>query len=319
MRKIIRLIGLNFKKFLFLLLLDNVIVRQLRTPIATTLAPVVAGAYLTFREFYQDDWLIFANFPGVHDVLTIGLVCIALTVGLISAVSDSYLERHEGAYLDLLHVFIQMNANIVRSKANRFHAASQRVQEGDSVFDLITQPRDQINVILNEVTNFLSSCFEFDSDDDVRITIIEQDRGEGFSWQYIFDTHSQWSQTDPSVLMAGRSAAGFCIRTGEPRFIPDKELAALNGDYMLSDRDGRFGNGSVYCYPIKIGVGGEYVQYVVTIITYGNKVLASSVNAREAKRIAVLFKEICRRLELELTLKALKGWVQTSPIVEAVE
>ena len=85
---------------------------------------------------------------------------------------------------------------------------------------------------------------------------------------------------------------------------------------MVSSRDNRFGNGSVYCYPVGVAIDGVDQRFVITIITYGNNTLCGSYNDRDTNLVSVLLKEICRRLELELTLRSIKSWKQIASLEE---
>ena len=77
---------------------------------------------------------------------------------------------------------------------------------------------------------------------------------------------------------------------------------------MLSKRDVRKGNGSVFCYKITGSCCGTTFNYIVSIATYNNKMLARGYDDVEKERVATLLKEVCRRIELELTLRFIRNW-----------
>ena len=305
------------KSFFFWLLISNPIVRLSRIPLVTTLVPAVTGGYLALKELYGEKWAFFTKLESTHDLITLVLISATIFVALLRGVADSWLKRHEGGYIDLLHNFIHMTTKIVSIKSTRFKDVARSITENDDVFLLITHPKDQIKAILNEAAHFIRQSFNIDSEDDLRITILTQLCGSR-EWDYAFDTHDNWSQTSPNNLMRGPSAARDCLDTGEPRFHPDKLLAASEGCYLLSDRDKRGENGSVYCYPVSIEANGYGRKGIITFTTYNTK-LCGNYNKREIKRIATLLREVCRRLELELTLKSIKDWKYNSLTRRGVE
>ena len=90
-------------------------------------------------------------------------------------------------------------------------------------------------------------------------------------------------------------------------FFADKIKASKDGNYFLSDRDSRYKKGSVYCYPCFTKLPKGSIKHVITIVTYG-KTLCYHSDKKAISAIKVIFNEICRRIELELTLKSIKDW-----------
>ncbi len=245
-------------------------------------------------------------FPEVHNVLIYSFIIATISIALFKSFADSYLSKNADNYIDALQDFIRMNASIVATKDYRFKRAANRLNSEDDIFLQITHPVDQINTILVQARDFLINRYGLETEDNIRITII--DKKEGQEWDYAFDTHASWSQTPASELLSTSSAASDCLTTGEPRFHVDKEIANAEGLYALSERDQRFGNGSVYCYPVSVTSQSFSYTAIITFITYKGKKLSNGFNDRETERISTLLKEVCRRIELELTLGAIKGW-----------
>lgn len=300
-------VNLGLKKLLFWLAIDNAIVKLTRIPLVTTMVPAVTGAYLALRKLYGDE-SIFKLFPDEHSVIAVSLITATIIIALFKSAADSYLSRHESAYITLLHKFIRLNASIVNAKDKRFKKRAKTLEKGDEVFERITQPTDQINFILSEARGFLIESFDLKNEDNLRITILEQVGNENSTWSFAFDTHEAWSYTQASELMSSKSAAKECLETGQPLFHADKAIAAVKGKYLLSERDDRLGNGSVYCYPVFIKRHEETYRAIITLITYGNRKFCGGYDDRENDQLAVMLREICRRLELELTLRFIKQW-----------
>lgn len=296
---------LRLKKLSFWLLVTNRVARFLRLPLVTTSLPAMTGIYVTARQVYQDRWPFFSHYEGLHDHLLFAMMMSTIAVVLFKAVADTYIKRFEGGYIDLLQNFIIMSGNIVNIKDLRFKRVAGRILPGEDFFLEITHPGEQINAILAEAKHFISKSFGLNPDSELRITIIEQ-QPDGVT-QWVFDTQPSWTRMPLEELLEKESAAADCLRTGEQRFYPDKEVAASQGRYYLSERDGRLKGGSVYCCPVFIEANNKKWRYVITFITYENKRLCGGYNNREIERIGVLFREVCRRLELELTLRVLKS------------
>ena len=107
--------------------------------------------------------------------------------------------------------------------------------------------------------------------------------------------------------MDDNSIARYCIKAKEPIFYPNKFESAFQGKYTKSKRDERKGNGSVYCYPV-ITKNRDYVdRAVITFTTYG-KFLCDPADEQEEIATKIVLNDICRRIDLELTLEGMKTW-----------
>ena len=301
-------VSLKCRRFLFVILIDNRIAKVLRLPLIFSGVPTIAGLYLTLYELFGSDWSVFRQHPVFHLWLikiTVGLV---IGFALLRGAVDSWGRKRIYQYIDLLHNFIRMVGSVVAAKDRRCKENASALRGDEDIFLSITHPNDQINTILDVATECLISNFGLNADD-VRFTILEQ--GED-GWEYIFDTQSSWqaNTTTGAVLLANGSAAKACFENGEPVFYHNKHIANAKGLYLLSKRDQRKGNGSVFCYKISGLCCGTTFNYIVSIATYNNKMLVSGYDDVEKERVATLLKEICRRVELELTLRFIRNWKQ---------
>ena len=298
---------LTFKKIGLWLGIENSLIKLLRVPFVTTTVPTFTGIYFTTYEIFGNKWTFFTLHNQTHEIIISILIAATVIVALIKGLTDSYVNRRVHQYLDLLHNFIRMNGSIVNVKDERFKDAATKLTENTDIFSLITHPKTQINQILRHSKEFLIHNFSLESEENLRITIIERNDD---SWNFSFDTHPSWHDgtTEALDLLTSDSAAHKCCSTGEPILLPDKAIAESNGDYIQSPRDKRTGAGSVYCYPIFVNCGNRQNVSIITIVTYNSKRLTNGYDQGEFNQVQTILKEICRRIELEVTLKTIRDW-----------
>lgn len=285
--------------------------KALRVPFISNFIPALTAAYMAWYEFWGVSEEIFTDYPEFHAVTLKVLIAISLCIGLIKGFAESSVGKRIDSYIDLLHNFIRMNGYIVKTKDTRFKSKASQLTDGEDVFLSITHPRDQINVILGYAQEFLAQNFNL-PEEDLRFTIVEQTQT---SWTYSFDTQRSWQvDTTPAQdLIKSGSTAHKCYSTGEPVFVADKQISSTQNEYVWSSRDDRKGNGSVYCYPVSVNCGGQNYASIISIASYSSHKLVKGYDETETKQVAILLKEICRRIELELTLKFIRGW-KNSPV-----
>ena len=300
--------SLKCRRFLFVVLIENRIAQFLRLPLISSGVPTISGLYLTLYELFGEDWGVFRHHPVAHLLIIKIAVGLTIVFALLQGVVDSWGRKRIYQYIDLLHNFIRMVGSVVAVKDRRCKENASTLKLDEDIFLSITHPKYQINTILDVATECLINNFGLNADD-VRFTILEQVEG---GWDYIFDTQHAWQAetTTGAILLASKSAARACFENGEPVFYHDKNIASAKGLYLLSKRDERKGNGSVFCYKITGSCCGSAFNYIVSIATYNNKMLASGYDHVEKERVATLLKEICRRVELELTLRFIRNWKQ---------
>jgi hypothetical protein len=282
------------------------IAKALRVPFISNFIPALTAAYMAFYEFWGSSEKIFTDYPDFHAFTLKVLIAISLCIGLIKGFAESSVGKRIDSYIDLLHNFIRMNGYIVKTKDARFKTKASQLTDGEDVFLHITHPSDQINVILGYAQEFLAQNFNV-PEEDLRFTIVEQTKA---SWAYSFDTQPSWQvDTTPAQdLLKSGSTAHKCYSTGEPEFLADKQISSTENKYVWSSRDERKGNGSVYCYPVSVNCGGRKYASIISIASYSSHKLVKGYDDTETKQVAILLKEICRRIELELTLKFIRGW-----------
>jgi hypothetical protein len=298
------------KKIFFHCFVGSGLAKVLRVPLFSNFVPALTASYMACYEFWGESLPVFTNYPDFHTVTLKTLIGLSLFIGLIKGFAESSVGKRIDSYIDLLQNFIRMNGYIVNTKDGRFKSKSSGLVKGQDVFLCITHPTDQINVILGYAKEFLAQNFSL-LEEDLHFTIIEKTKA---SWDYSFDTQLSWQAGTPAAhdLLKSGSAAHICHSTGEPSFIADKKISASENKYVWSARDERKGNGSIYCYPVFVNCGGQQYASIISIASYNSKKFVKGYDETETKQVAILLKEICRRIELELTLKFIRGWKQSS-------
>lgn len=202
---------------------------------------------------------------------------------------------------------ISMASALVEYKAERFKKNLTKLRKNTNIFDKITQPEDQISTLLKAFSKLVKEAFSL-KNEEICITIMEvRDNHININADFIFSTHKNWIHSDANDILKQESAAKHCLETGEVFLIDDKLAYADEGKYFMSDRDKRSINGSIYCYPCFTETPSENVNYIISVVTYGEKICYSGTKL-EQDSIKEIFNDICQRIDLELTLKSIKDW-----------
>jgi hypothetical protein len=291
------------KRGLRYVLYENFIVRFLRNKFLQLVLPGFSGAYFLCLDIYGDQWDFIKDNKGEHEQVFFVLIVILLTVLIVRGIAEHIEEKGKAKYINFIENFTRLTSKIVKSKLERFKESALIVTRNGDTFKQITKPKDQINLILNEVVDLLDDNFSIKENEQC-ITIMHLDP-ESKKWYFKYNTQKTWNNTKADLLMKKNSTAKECLEIGEPIFHSDKSRAARMEKYHLSERDRRFKVGSVFCYPVCIQHKEYEDQYIISIITYG-KVMCSDVDTEHSEAIKGIFSDICRRIDLELTLESIK-------------
>lgn len=294
----------------FKYIIDTRVMRRAGSPLFGVAVPALIGLYLGLRELFADKWKVFYWFPNEHDRLALVLLLCLAFFPIARSIVERFVNNRQSAYAERLERITSMSAQIVLRKHRYIESSKEPFDPRDDVFLKITDPYTQLNVILTEANRFILEAFKIGSEDSLRISIMEiSPTGE---WEICFDTHPEWMSEFEDLEVDKITAARRALTTGEPKFYPDKRLAAVRGQYHLSSRDNRFGNGSIYCHPVRVQTDGQVTHFVVNIATYHEYKLCGDYNDAEINQTRMLLKEICRRMELELNLRAIRHWMESS-------
>lgn len=297
-------------------LYNNRVVKFIRHPFFGAVGTPASGLYFTLRGFLGEQHPYIANYDLAHTLAMPACAVLVLLPPFFITLHRSYSSKHQGTLVNMLQQLSWTYEQVVDAKLDRFKEAAHGIDNPDTVFETITQPDEQIKILLREVQSYLNKVYRIASPGNMRITIVEQrDVNNEGDWNYIHDTRSNWQQTnealDPTIVVQ-RTLMYRCSANGEPKFLPNKFEAAKLGEYYLSERDKRRGNGSIFCYPIRVVAGTEELRYVVNITTYNEHHLGPTFAGDQVDKTAYSLAELCKRFELELTLRALKRWQQNA-------
>ncbi|WP_415886017.1 hypothetical protein ACMXYO_15435 [Neptuniibacter sp. QD37_6] len=267
--------------------------------------PGLAASYFICLDVWGDDWPILADHKEFHSLAFSIMIGLSIFSMLTRALFDIFQDKSDKDYIRFLEDFCLLTSRVVITKLNRFKGKASSLSPSGDTFKKITHPSDQINHIINEIEHFLNSAYGI-SQQHLRITVLHEDHRTK-RWTYKFLTNQNWNYTKAETLITGNSTAKQCLDTGEPRFYPDKIEASNKRNYMMSDRDNRYGNGSIFCYPVFIENADYTDRYIISIVTYG-PMLCDPLDDRLVEATNVVFCDICKRLELELTLLSIKNW-----------
>jgi hypothetical protein len=301
----------HIRSILKYILFENYIVTLLRNKALQLILPGFAGAYYLCLDVWGDDWPIIIKYKDLHSTLFTYLITLSLIVLTLRGIADHILEKKEREYISFIEGFSLLTTRLVKTKLDRFKRSATNIKQNGNTFKLITKPDDQINLILTEVESLFRNHLKI-REELISITIIRKTLDDD-SWYYAFKNHPHWNRTRAkTILLEDSTAASICLSTGEPYFYADKNLAANQGKYYLSDRDKRHKSiGSVYCYPSITKSPTYEDKFIFCIITY-EKMLCDPNDTEQTDAIETILTDIARRLDLELTLYAMKSWHQNS-------
>lgn len=281
--------------------------QKLRRSSSLIVMGVLATLYYTAQELYGSSMAVFTRHPVLHQYATLALMFSTSFLIIFKGLGDYFEQQSDQQWLNFVSRFCQLTSKTVKKKLDRFKETIRTMSPGGDTFKKITMPEAQITLILGYWIELMDEAFSI-KESGLCITVMRKvPRQE--KWHFIFETNQAWKHTKAEVLLKESSSAAECLRIGEEIFHPDKALAAKQGNYYLSERDRRKsnGSGSAFCYPVKI-VNQDYDDlYIISMVTYGQKV-CSSIDAQQADAIKSIFCDLCRRIELELTLYSIKDW-----------
>jgi hypothetical protein len=274
--------------------------------LAAKVVAIITGlisAYNGVEALFGKTSAAFSEHPNFHLYVKVILVTTLLLVGVGTFFKERAKERSLAETEVLLTDFVEMVANIVQHKISRLAGEAKTVPPSRRV-DHVTHPTDQLRHIFTESARFLVKTFALRADQ-IDLTILERKNAD--SWTFL-GKHQNWNHGSPAQLFdneACASTASKVIQSGEHVFHASKKLAAADGEYHLSRRDEENEDGSIYCAPVFVVCRGTSWQFVVSIVTYGKNLCDPHDEANEHKTMGLL-REIVRRVELELHLRAIK-------------
>lgn len=288
------------------LLYDNLVLKIIRHKFFQLLLPGLASIYYMTLDIWGDDWKIITNYKHVHENIFLILIGMSLLVLFVRGIADWYETRSNTAYIAFMERLSTLTSRLVKFKLNRFKEKAKYLKPNGNTFKAITNPKEQISMILHEIESLLYEYFSI-KNKNCCVTIMHKDP-KTQKWYYAYRTRKNWNLPKPQTIIDNKSStAAMCFSLGEPVFHPCKQSASKSNKYYLDEKDKREGKGSVFCYPV-LTTNGDYSDiFLISIATYG-KWLCDPVDTEKSDAISEFLSDICSRLDLELTLSSIKDW-----------
>ena len=273
-------------------------------PVQVILPPFAFGYFLTL-DVWGDKIPFIQSHIKFHQYAFGGLLFLTLLTQAFKATADRYAPRIPDSYYSFLEGFMTLTAKLVGVKLDRFKRAAPHISERKDVFRHITRPDAQIRYILDQSVGWIRDSFVL-GEEQISITIMRITDGGSKSY-FPFYVPASWQRTKASVVLQNESAAQKCLESGQPYFNSDKRKAEKRGEYFQSKRDLDSVGGSIYCYPSIVETPGPTEHYVITITSYG-KAFCSASDKTEQRIAERILREICHRLDIELTLLSMRQY-----------
>jgi hypothetical protein len=262
----------------------------------------IITAYGTAERRWGSAWQIFTQHSDAHKLAKAAIEVVLVVLAVGTYFREKWKEENLARTEALLKEFLDMVARIVQQKILRF-AERARSLPNTKIFHHITQPKDQLRIIFNESAVFIEKVFKI-SPDQIDLSIIER-KNDG-AWSFYITHQTKWQHSEPNRLFEVQSSARKAIETGHDVFQASKKLGAANEEYDMGERDKAHDDGSIYCSRVIVECKGTKWSFVVSIVTYGAKLCEPHDEYNEQKTKSLL-REIVRRIELELHLRAIKA------------
>lgn len=293
------------KKIIYFVFVNNRVIKFLSHPVLGILIPPIVGLYYGTLDIWGEDWTWIKDKKAIHELIFSVLATFTVLILFLKAISETIKGEVHRRYTILIESMLFFFNTLVKKKRDRFYNKAKHLKPSGDVFKLITQPKDQLEYVLDGTKNFLINGFDIDAKH-IGITIIQGDPKNN-KWWYELKCDTQKQHTKAKDLMTKKSTASHCIESGDSIFIPDIRKGKKEGVFFDSERSAKAGVGSIFCKPVRITVNNMEYVYVFTIAVFG-KNICSSYDEEECRACENILDEIADRVELELYLHSMKQY-----------
>ena len=295
----------DLKKLLFQIFVNNRAVKFIGHPAMGVFVPPLIGLYYGTLDIWGDEWGWIKNNRDVHELIFTILATLTILILFFKAISEAARGEVEKQYSKLMESMILFFNTLVKKKRDRFFNKAKHLKPTGDTFKAITQPKDQLEHVVDGTKTFLVNGFGIDPKN-IGITIIQgcpqQDK-----WWYELKCDAQKQHTKAKVLMSGKSTAAYCFESGDSIFIPDIRKGIKEEVFFSSERSEKTGVGSIFCKPVRITVGKLEYVYIFTVAVFGQN-LCLPYDEEECRACEKILDEIADRVELELYLHSIKQY-----------
>ncbi len=299
---------LQFQKFLYSVFVNNRVIHFLSHPAISIVIPPIIGLYYGTLDIWGDDWKWVSEKQDLHELIFSLLAVFTVIVLFIKGIAETFKGKVAKKYQMLNEAMNLFFNGLVKKKKDRFYSKAKFIKPKGDVFKIITQPKDQLEFVLDGLKTFLISGFDIDSKN-IGITIMQGNLDTN-KWWYEIQCDRQKQHTSPKDLMRRSSTAKYALDTGDSVFIPDIRKGAKEGAFTNSERSGKSEIGSIFCKPVRITVNSTEYVYIFTIAVFG-QYLCTPYDEEECRACEKILDEVADRVELELYLNSIKRFRET--------
>lgn len=291
------------KKFLYTVFVNNRVVDFLSHPFFSIVIPPIVGLYYGTLDIWGDEWTWVKEEKDLHAIIFSVLASFTIIILFIKGMAESAKGKVAKKYNILMESMMFFFNGLVKKKKDRFYNKAKSLKPSGDVFKIITQPKDQLEHVLDGTKTFLINGFGIDPKN-IGITIIQGDPSNE-KWWYELKCDTQKQHSRPKDLMREKSTARYCLDTGDSLFIPDIRKGAKEEVFWASERSKKTDVGSIFCKPVRIAVNNIEYVYIFTIAVFGQN-LCTPYDEEECRACENILDEVADRVELELYLNSIK-------------
>lgn len=240
-------------------------------------------------------------------VITWPLFVLSITFALIKTASDKYNEeaKNRGGFI-LQRMLDSVNAVTSKKMQRFFEFIDANVGKPDiKPFSDITQPRRQIESLLDNIQVTLSEIFGINRDEIGFSILYKPATKPNWEWLYSMNTIHD---LDIATLTTNPCTSAKQIIDGKTTsiFFPDKRIGIKEKQYLPGPKDESFENiGSILCRDISIGEK-KHLRAILSITTYGKQLCAHNDKDAINKIENIIIPAFETRIQLELSLFYIK-------------
>ena len=305
--------SLKLKKIIHDFFVKNKFIEFISSPALSIIIPPIILIYYTILDIWGDDWEIIKNYKDLHSVVFTSLAAITILILFLKSISEHFKGSVAKQYQEILESIVVFFNSLVKKKKDRFFQKSKNIKPNADIFKIITQPKDQLDFLIDGTQDLLQSAFGINKKH-IEITIIQgalKEEGlEEKKWWYSFQCDHQKQHTKANQIMKEGSTAYYCYTHGESILIPDIRKGSKEATFQKTYRSEKSDYGSIYCKPVRIKVNTKEYLYIFTIVIYG-EFICTPYDIDECKACERLLDEIADRVELELYLHSLKQYKES--------
>ncbi|WP_198243541.1 hypothetical protein [methane-oxidizing endosymbiont of Gigantopelta aegis] len=191
------------KKLLYKVFVNNRVIDSLSSPFISIIVPPIVGLYYGALDIWGDEWKIIKDYKEIHEVIFSGLAGFTIIILFVKGISEQFKGVVNRKYQNLLESIMVFFNDLVKKKKDRFYQKAKKVKPNGDVFKIITQPKDQLEFVLDGAKRLLKNGFDI-SPKNVAITIIQGIPSEE-KWWYEFKCDAQKQHTKAKHIMEGNS------------------------------------------------------------------------------------------------------------------